>query len=106
MLLHSHIDENTLLYIDVEPSPGFSKDEGEFDAHPDQILDSVVRVSTVVATKLARSAAEAAEIADSPPSSLRLEFGIKVNGESVVMVAPRPDFAHFRVVAEWHNDKG
>ena len=103
MLLHSQVDEDTLLYIDVEPSPGFSKDEGGFDAHPDQILDNVVKVSTVVATKLAASARAAADIAASPPSSLKLEFGIKVNGESVVVVASRPDFAHFRVTAEWHN---
>lgn len=105
MLLHSHIDENTLLYIDVEAAQGFSKDEGRFDAHPDQILDSVVKVSTVVATKLAASARAAADIAKTPPSSLKLEFGIKVNGESVVMVAPRPDAAHFRVTAVWRNDR-
>lgn len=101
MLLHSRIDDNTLLYIDVEPSPGFAKDEGDFDFSPDEILDRVVTVSTVVARKLAATASEAASMDAASPSSLRLEFGIKVNGESVVMVAPNPNAAHFKITAEW-----
>lgn len=101
MLLESRLDEETTLFVDVEPAAGFAKDDGDYDFHPDQILDNVVKVSSIVARRLADSANAMISEGKAPPSSLRLEFAIRVDGNSVVSLAPRPEWGHFRVTAEW-----
>ncbi len=101
MLLESHLNKDTILYIDVEPMQGFAKDEGTHDFHPDQVLENVVKVSTLVAQQLAETAAAASEGAHQTPSRLTLEFGIKVDLNAVVSLAPKPGESHFKITAEW-----
>lgn len=101
MLLESRLDADTTLFIDVEPTPGFAKDEGTLGFHPDQILDNVVKVSTLVAQMLASAGAATQGETAAAPTLVSLEFGIKVDGNAVVSLAARPDWAHFRIKTEW-----
>lgn len=101
MLLESRLDEDTLLYIDTDVTGGFSKGDDEMGFHPDQILDNVVKVAAVVASRLAEAGAHSTERSGAAPSRLSLAFGIKVDGSSVVSVASDISSAHFQVTAEW-----
>jgi len=101
MLLQSRIDDDTVLFIDTEVTGAFGKGDDDLGFHPDAILDNVVKVSAHVARRLAEAAANATAGEDAPPSSLSLEFGIKVDSNSVVSVASDINRAHFRVRAEW-----
>ncbi len=101
MFLQSQLDDETVLFIDVEPTQGFAKDEGTHDFHPNEVLDNVVKVSTVVAQRLADTASAAAAASEQPPARLRLEFGIKIDMNSVVALAPNPSGCHFKITAEW-----
>lgn len=101
MLLASRLDEHTTLYIDTEVAGGFAKGDSDTDFHPDQVLDNVVKVASIVARRLADAAAHDTAGAQSPPSRLTLAFGIKVDGASVVSVSSDISHAHFQVTAEW-----
>lgn len=101
MLLPSHIDDNTVLYIDTEVAGGFAKGDDDLGFHPDQVLDNVVKVASLVARRLAETAAQEAAGGHPTPSRLTLSFGIKVDGASVVSVASNGASAHFQVTAEW-----
>ncbi|MCK6502659.1 hypothetical protein L6R53_04565 [Myxococcota bacterium] len=101
MLLASHIDDQTTLYIDTEVAGGFAKGDDDLGFHPDQVLDNVVKVASLVARRLAEAAAHDSEGAQSTASRLSLSFGIKVDGAAVVSVASSASAAHFLVTAEW-----
>lgn len=102
MLLQSNLDENTFLMVEVESTGNFAKGEGEDSPfHPDAILANVVRAATLVATKLSEAAQAASQDSVAPPARLKLSFGLKVDGGSVVSLASDASAAHFRVEAEW-----
>lgn len=105
MLIENRLDEETSVFIDVEIAGGFARGEDDYGFHPDNILDNVVKVSSLVAAKLADSAQAAAEH-HTKPSRLALEFGLKVDANSVVSIANNSQAAHFKVVAEWAPDDG
>jgi hypothetical protein len=101
VLLASHIDDHTTLFIDTEVAGGFAKGDDDLGFHPDQILDNVVKVASLVARRLAETAAQDSEGSTSSATRLSLSFGIKVDGNSVVSVASSASSAHFQVTAEW-----
>ena len=101
MLLESRLDEETFLYIDTDVTGGFVKGDDDLGFHPDQILDNVVKVAAIVASRLAEAGSHSTEGADAAPTRLSLAFGIKVDGSSVVSVASDISSAHFQVTAEW-----
>ncbi len=100
MLLESRIDENTRILIDAQAAAAISKDDTGLDYHPDDVLDHVIRISSVMAKKLAEAVATTAE-AFPQPSSVEIRFGIKVDDSSVVSVCRNPDLAQFQIKATW-----
>ncbi|MCB9778386.1 MAG: hypothetical protein H6742_07480 [Alphaproteobacteria bacterium] len=100
MLIENRLDDETSVFIDVEIAGGFARGEDDYGFHPDQILNNVVKVSSLVASKLAESAQQTAEKHEAP-SRLTLEFGLKIDANSVVCIANNSQAAHFKVVAEW-----
>lgn len=100
MLIESRIDEKTKILIDAEAASSISKDDSALDFHPDDVFDHVVKISTVVASKLAAAVTRTAE-AFPNPSKVEIRFGVKVDDSSVVSVCRSPEIAQFQITATW-----
>lgn len=99
MLIESRLD-GSVLYIDAEASSGIDKSSISGDFDHDQILENVVGLIGRVSQKLAEAAATAS-VAMLVPSSVEVNFGVRVDGNSIVSIARVTKDAQFQVRVAW-----
>ncbi len=98
MLLESRLKGGLLLLIDCENAGGVDKNAAGSNAHPDEVLESVV---TIVQTAAETLGAGLSLRGTPAPVSMEVEFGVRVDANATVALARQPDQAHFRVRLRW-----
>jgi hypothetical protein len=88
------LDDGTTVYFEVDTGSGFA---------PASAADRVVQMRSAVepAIKAAKLVLDKARAA--APDSVRVTFGIKVNGTANWMIARAATEASFEVALEWHS---
>jgi hypothetical protein len=98
MLLESRLAGGALLLIDCENVGGVDKNAVGAGAHPDEILQNAVNIIRGAAATLGEGLSAEGR---SPPVVMEVEFGVRVDANSTVVLARSPTDAHFRVRLRW-----
>ena len=100
MLLETRLSDETYISIDAEAVASINKGDNAAITSPEKVMSEVLNLTGQIARDLAIAAKGAASTKPTP-AGIELEFGIRVDSNSVVSVSRRPDDAQFKVRVRW-----
>lgn len=99
MLLECRVGEGSFIVLDAESTGGIDKSVTKIVSHPDQVVGQTLDAIRAIAGSFGAGVGDSAE----RPSTLEVQFGVRVDSNATVTVAKTPEQGQFRVTLRWRE---